>query len=110
MGMDELSMMMDLAGEVRVALVRGFEDDLGAIGEFVGGEVDLSERALSDQAAEGVVADRSEVLIREFAEREGVVSGQVTSCLPERFGRETGDGGRRTYSRSSWYEDASWST
>lgn len=77
MGMDELSMMVDLAGEVRVALVRGFEDDLRAIGELVGGEVDLSEGALSDQAAEGVVADRSEILICEFAERDGVVSGRV---------------------------------
>ncbi len=39
------------------------ETHLGAIGELVGGKVDLAERALSDQAAEGVVSDRLEVFV-----------------------------------------------
>jgi hypothetical protein len=33
----------------------------------VGGEIDLAERALPDQPAEGIVSDRLEVLVGEFA-------------------------------------------
>jgi hypothetical protein len=43
MWMHELSVMVDFAGQVRIALVRGLEHDLGAIREFVGGQVDLSK-------------------------------------------------------------------
>ncbi len=117
MGVDELAVVVDLAGEVRVVLVGRLEDDLGwvvglggavtggtgcryvthlgAIGELVGGQVDLAKRALADQAAQGVVSDRLEVLVREFAVRGSVSVGRG----------ELGELG--PYSRSSWYECAS---
>lgn len=65
--MDKLSMVVDLAGEVGVVLLGGLEHNLGAIGEFVGGQIDFAERALSNEAAEGVVAHGLEVLVGEFA-------------------------------------------
>ena len=67
MGMDELSVMMDLSGEVRVTLVRGLEHHLGAVGELVRRQVDLAKRPLSDEPTERVVADILEVLVGEFA-------------------------------------------
>lgn len=84
--MDELSVVVDFAREVRVALLRGLEYNLpgvrsmtrrrtatsaylGAICELMGCQIDLPKRPLSNQAAEGVVSDRSEVFICEFAAR-----------------------------------------
>lgn len=43
--------MVDLAGEVGIVLLRRLEHHLGAIGELVGGEVDLAEAALADELA-----------------------------------------------------------
>lgn len=40
--------------------------DLGAIGEFVGGQVNFSEGALSDQTAELVATNGLEVLAGEL--------------------------------------------
>lgn len=39
---------------------------LGAIDQFVRGEIDLAKRAFANQAAYRVVADGTEVLGREF--------------------------------------------
>lgn len=50
---------------------------LGAISEFVGGQVDLAEGALADEAAEGVVADRLEVFTRELAGTHSVSLGRA---------------------------------
>lgn len=41
---DELSVVVDLAGQVRVALVCRLEYDFGAVCELVVGEVDLAKR------------------------------------------------------------------
>ena len=71
-GVQELAVVVDLAGEVGIVLLGRLEHDLGAIGELVGGEVDLAEAAFADEAAEGVVADGVEVGGGEFAE-EGLV-------------------------------------
>lgn len=65
--MDELSVVVDLTGQVRVALVRRLEHDLGAIGELVVGQVYLSERSFSYQTAQSVVSDRPEIFARELA-------------------------------------------
>lgn len=35
MGMDELAVVVDFAGEVGVVLEGGFEHDFGVVGEFV---------------------------------------------------------------------------
>lgn len=53
--------------------LRTEQSDLGIVDELVTGEIDLAERALANQAAESVVADRLEVLVREFTAkpREG---------------------------------------
>lgn len=105
MRVDELSVVVDLAREVGVALVGRLEYDLasqtsntmrrsaylGAVCELMRGQVDLAKGALSDEAAEGVVTDRLEVLLGELA---ALVS------------RDT-EIGRGTYSSSSWYECAS---
>jgi hypothetical protein len=110
---DELAVVVDLAGEVRVVLVGRFEDDLlqvsdhstiaiphlsshlGSICKLVGGQVDLAKRAFPNQAAEGIVSDRLEVLVREFA---AGVSGREGEGIAAPVG---------SYSRSSWYECAS---
>lgn len=86
-----MAVVVDLSGKVGVILVGRLEDDLGvhargsvgcgktrgdtgiastnlgAICEFMRSEVDLSKRALSDQATESVVADRLEILAGELA-------------------------------------------
>lgn len=61
-------MMVNLSREIGIVLLRALEYNLGAIGEFVGSEIDLSEAALSDEAAESIVADSVEFRRREFAE------------------------------------------
>jgi len=87
MRVNELSVMVDFTREIRVALVGRLEDDLGgqniisvsmramplgfapylgAIGEFMVGEVDLSEGSFSDQSPKSIVADRLEIFCREF--------------------------------------------
>lgn len=65
-------MVVDLAGEVRIRLLRGLEHDFGAIGELVGGEVDFAEGAFAYELAEGVVADGDEVGRGELGQ-EGLV-------------------------------------
>jgi hypothetical protein len=40
---------------------------LGAIGQFMRRQVDFSERSLPDQSPKSVVANRFEVMAREFA-------------------------------------------
>jgi len=53
---NELSVMVDLAGEVWVVARGSLEDDLGVGEEGVSGQVDSAERACADNATEGVVA------------------------------------------------------
>jgi hypothetical protein len=65
-GVDELAVVMDLAGEVGVVLLGRLEDDARAVAELVRGEVDLAEAAFANQTAEGVVADGLEVGGCEF--------------------------------------------
>jgi hypothetical protein len=65
-GVDELAVVMDLAGEVGVVLLGRLEDDARAVAELVRGEVDLAEAAFANQTAEGVVADGLEVGGGEF--------------------------------------------
>lgn len=84
--MFKLAVVVDFASEVRIRLVGGFEDDLerasakceggnwpmsclGVIGELVRGQIDFSKGALSNQAAESVVADGLEVVAGKFAAR-----------------------------------------
>ncbi len=50
-------MVVDLAREVGIVLLRRLEHDLGAIGELVGREVYFAETAFADQSSESVVAD-----------------------------------------------------
>jgi len=57
MWMQELPMVVDLAREVGIVLLRRLEHDLGAIGELVGREVYFAETAFADQSSESVVAD-----------------------------------------------------
>jgi hypothetical protein len=59
--MQELAMVVDFAGEIRIILLGRLEHNLGAIGELVRGEVNLAEAAFADEAAERVVADEVEV-------------------------------------------------
>lgn len=65
---EELAMVVDLAGEVGVVLLRRLEHDLGAIGEFMGCQVDFAKAALAYEPSERVVADRLEVVRRELIE------------------------------------------
>ena len=67
---------------------------LGAIGELVGRQIDLAKAALAYEPAEGVVADRLEVLRRELTARRvsvhvrgGVRSGAAEVLLEELFVR-----------------------
>lgn len=69
MGVQKLAVVVDLARQIRIVLLGALEDDLGAIGELVLGEVDLAETPLADQAPERVVADTVEVGRREFAQQ-----------------------------------------
>lgn len=78
---DELAVVVDLAGEVGIVLVGRLEDDLGAIGELVSGEVDLAEGAFSDQTTEGVVADRAQFLVVELVEELLVRLGELCRVL-----------------------------
>ena len=50
-------MVMYLSGQVCIVLLRRFEHNLGAIGELVRGEVNLSEASLAYKTTEGVVAN-----------------------------------------------------
>lgn len=81
-----MAVVVDLAGEVGVGSVRRLQDNLdkrisksrlsghvngrsthlGAIGELMGGQVDLAKGAFANETAEGIVADRLEVLARKF--------------------------------------------
>ena len=72
MWVQELTMVVDLAGEVGIVLLGRFEHDLGAIGELMSGEVDLAEAAFADEAAERVIADEGEVGGGELVQ-EGLV-------------------------------------
>lgn len=87
MGVDELPVVVDLASQVRVGSIRRLQDDLnrpfsyrrlldsstkgsthlGAIREFMGGQVDLAEGAFADQAAKGIIANRLEIGARKLA-------------------------------------------
>lgn len=86
MRVDKLAVMVYLAGEVRIVFVGRLEDDLwmavsmegrrtwpgleaclGAIGELMRRQIYFAKGSLSNQPAEGVVADRGEVIGREFA-------------------------------------------
>lgn len=69
---EELSVVVDLAGEVGIVLLGRLEHDLGAIGELVGCKVDLSEAALANEAPKGVVANGVQIGGGELAE-EGLV-------------------------------------
>jgi hypothetical protein len=64
---------------------------LGAICKLVGGKVDFAKRTLPNQAAQGIVPDRLEVLICELA-----VEGRSAQCVR--------GVNRGSYSSSSWYE------
>jgi hypothetical protein len=97
----ELAVMVDLAREVGVLFLGRLEHDLrvqrglvfdllrvhgachlGAIDEFVRGQVDLAKRALANQAADGVVADSTEVAAVELAVSTGVSHvGCLVVCL-----------------------------
>jgi hypothetical protein len=70
MWMYKLSVMVDFACEIRVALFRGLEHDLGPIGEFMCCQVDLPKRSFPYQTAECVVANGLEILVGEFAARK----------------------------------------
>lgn len=76
---EELAVMVDFAGEVGIVLLRALKHDARAIGELVRGKVDLAEAALSDQAAEGVVADGAEVGRGELGQ-EGLVGVGELAC------------------------------
>ena len=56
--MEELAVVVDFAGEVGIVLLRALEYNLGAIGELVGGKVDLAEAALANEAAESSSCQR----------------------------------------------------
>lgn len=87
MWVDELAMMVDLAGKIGVTLVRRLEDNLGgsqyditdcvivtrpvgagatclgAVCEFMGSQVNLSKGAFPNQAPKTVVAHRLKILV-----------------------------------------------
>ena len=80
--MQELPVVVDLAGEICVVLFRGFENhlvtcqdhgitigqgwaDLGAIGEFVGRKVDLTERSLAYKSTQRVIPNSTQFFRRE---------------------------------------------
>ncbi len=65
-------MMVDLACEVRIVLLRRFEHNLGAIGELMCCKVDLSETAFADEASKRVVADCVKIMRGELA-KEGLI-------------------------------------
>lgn len=72
MRVQELAVVVDLAREVGIVLLCALENDTRAVRQLVRGEVDLAKAALSDQAAEGVIADGAEVGRRELGQ-EGLV-------------------------------------
>lgn len=57
MRVDELAVMMNLAGQVGISFVGRLEDNLGVVDKLVAGEVDLAEGALANKASQGVVAN-----------------------------------------------------
>lgn len=57
-----MAMMMNFAREVRIFFTRGLQDDFGAIGEVVTGEVDLAEGAFPDDFPKRKVPYMAQVL------------------------------------------------
>ena len=78
-------MVVDLAREVRIVLLRRLEHDFGAIGELVGGEVDLAEAALANQSPQRVIADGVEVDGREFVQEGLVGVGELEAIVSTRY-------------------------
>jgi hypothetical protein len=70
--MQELAMVVDLAREVGIVLLRRLENHLGAIRELMGGEVDLAKAAFANEFTKRVVADGVEVDGGELVQ-EGLV-------------------------------------
>ena len=68
----ELAVVMDFASEVWIFFARGFEDDLGAIGEVVSCKVDFSKRSLANEFANRVVPNAVEVLGAELSAQKSV--------------------------------------
>jgi len=75
--MQELTMVVNLAGEVGIVLLRRLEDDLAAIGELMTGKVDLAEAAFADQSPKRVVADGAEIGRGELAQERLVGVGEL---------------------------------
>lgn len=73
----ELAVVVDLAREVGIVLLRALENDTRAVRQLVRGEVDLAKAALSDQAAEGVIADGAEVGRGELGQEGLVGAGKL---------------------------------
>jgi hypothetical protein len=65
-------MVVDLAREVGIVLLRTLQHYARAIRQLVRGKVDLAKAAFPDQAAKGVVPDGSKVWRGELCE-EGLV-------------------------------------
>ena len=76
-------MMVDLSREIRIVLLRRLEHDFGAIGEFMGSEIDLAEAAFAYEPAESIVADCMEVFGGELGEERliGVCELQGTTGI-----------------------------
>ncbi|KAL5379126.1 hypothetical protein PMIN02_011039 [Paraphaeosphaeria minitans] len=88
-GVDELAVVVDLAGEGQrwEQAVCTRATDLGAVGELVGGQIDLAKAALANQPAQGVVAHVLEVWGGEF-------TGGASACVKEEEEEgEEGEGG-----------------
>lgn len=121
--MDELPMVVDLARQIRIVLVGRLEDHLepslvmqygrgrgrgahlGAIGEFVGCEVHLAKGTLPYQLPQVVIAHILQVLVGKLA-----VDHIVSAIRRPQWQRLAGRAGEEeaAYSRSSWYELASY--
>lgn len=72
-------MVVDLTREIGVLLLGRFEHHLGAIGEFVRGEVDFSKAALANEALDRVVADSVEIGRGELVKQGLVGVGELRS-------------------------------
>lgn len=70
-------MVVDLAGEVGVVLLRALQHHARPIRQLVRGKVYLAKTAFSDQAAKGVVSDGSKVGRGELCEERLVGVGKL---------------------------------
>ena len=70
-------MMVDLSREIGIVLLRRLEHDLGAIGELVRSEIDLSKAAFANQSAESVVSNSVKLFGGEFVEERLIGVGEL---------------------------------